>query len=128
MASTVKHFRKRDAILDYLRHTNQHPSAETVYSDLKQLIPDLSLGTVYRNLAYFRKEGLVNSLGAVNGVERYDGHIEPHVHFVCTACGCVRDLKNIQVPEELKSAAGAEAHASVENCCLTFQGRCSACQ
>ncbi len=128
MATTGKHFRKRDAILSYLRHTDQHPSAETVYAALKPQIPDLSLGTVYRNLAYFRSEGLIASLGAVKGVERYDGHIEPHVHFVCTDCGCIRDLANVQVPETLKSAAGAEAGARVENCCLTFTGKCSACQ
>ncbi len=128
MAATSKHFRKRDAILSYLRHTDQHPSAETVYSDLKQQIPDLSLGTVYRNLAYFRQEGLISTLGTVGGVERYDGDTHPHVHFVCTGCGCIRDLCNVQVPEELKSAAGAEANANVDTCCLTFQGRCSACQ
>ncbi len=128
MATTGKHFRKRDAILSYLRHTDQHPSAETVYAALKPQIPDLSLGTVYRNLAYFRAQGLVNSLGTVGGVERYDGYTLPHVHFVCTGCGCIRDLNHVQVPQELKSAAEREAHGKVENCCLTFQGRCSECQ
>ncbi len=128
MATTGKHFRKRDAILSYLRHTDQHPSAETVYAAMKPQIPDLSLGTVYRNLAYFRAEGLVNSLGSVGGVERYDGHIEPHVHFVCTVCGCIRDLHHVRVPQELTAAAGAEAGAQVDTCCLTFQGKCSNCQ
>ncbi len=127
MAATSKHFKKRDAILSYLRHTDQHPSAETVYAALKQQIPDLSLGTVYRNLAYFRNEGLVNSLGAVNGVERYDGHIEPNVHFVCSRCGCIRDLPDVQVPQDLKNAAGTQANAMVDACCLTFTGRCSDC-
>ena len=51
MEPRSKHFRKRDAILNYLRHTNEHPSAETVYAALKAEIPDLSLGTVYRNLS-----------------------------------------------------------------------------
>ena len=68
-----KHFRKRDAILAYLRQTDQHPSAETVYANLKTQIPDLSLGTVYRNLSLFKQQGLIVSLGSVDGVERYDG-------------------------------------------------------
>ena len=50
MEATSKNFKKRNAILSYLQHTNEHPSAETIYSDLKAEIPDLSIGTVYRNL------------------------------------------------------------------------------
>ena len=70
MEPRSKHFRKRDAILNYLRHTTEHPSAETVYAALKAEIPDLSLGTVYRNLSLFKEQGLIISLGSVNGVER----------------------------------------------------------
>lgn len=127
MEARSKHFRKRDAILTYLRHTDQHPSAETVYASLKQELPDLSLGTVYRNIALFKQQGLIASLGAVNGVERYDGNIDPHVHFVCTGCGCIRDLHRMHVPEELMRDAGIEADAAVDHCHLTFHGRCRAC-
>ena len=42
----TKHFRKRDAILEYLRHTQAHPSAEKIFTDLKEQIPDLAMGTV----------------------------------------------------------------------------------
>ena len=55
MESNQKHFRKRDAILDYLRSTTAHPSAETIYTDLKSQIPDLAMGTVYRNLTLFKQ-------------------------------------------------------------------------
>ena len=127
MEPRSKHFRKRDAILHYLRHTDQHPSAETVYASLKAEIPDLSLGTVYRNIALFKQQGLIISLGSVNGVERYDGNIDPHVHFVCTDCGCIRDLHALHVPEELNTAASREADAVVDHCHLTFHGRCHDC-
>ena len=70
MERTAKHFRKRDAILTCLRQTTVHPSAEWIYAKLKPEIPDLSLGTVYRNLALFKQQGLITSLGTVNGVER----------------------------------------------------------
>ena len=122
-----KHFRKRDAILAYLRTTDQHPSAETVYASLKTQIPDLSLGTVYRNISLFKQQGLIVSLGSVNGVERYDGNIDPHVHFVCTGCGTISDLHGLHVPEELNAAASREADAMVDHCHLTFHGRCREC-
>lgn len=64
---------KRDAILQCLRSTTCHPSAEWVYSQLKPRIPDLSLATVYRNLARFRAEGAVQVIGCVDGEDRYDG-------------------------------------------------------
>ena len=127
MEPRSKHFRKRDAILHYLQCTDQHPSAETVYATLKAEIPDLSLGTVYRNIALFKEQGQIVSLGSVNGVERYDGNIDPHVHFVCTGCGCIRDLHALHVPEELNTAASREADAVVDHCHLTFHGRCTAC-
>ena len=127
MEPSAKHFRKRDAILAYLRCTDQHPSAETVYAALKTEIPDLSLGTVYRNISLFKQQGLIVSLGSVKGVERYDGNIEPHVHFVCTGCGTVTDLHALHVPEELNAAASKEANAAVDHCHLTFHGRCRSC-
>ena len=127
MEPRSKRFRKRDAILAYLRSTDQHPSAETVYANLKTQIPDLSLGTVYRNISLFKQQGLIVSLGTVGGVERYDGNIDPHVHFVCTECGTVSDLHALHVPEELNAAAAREAGALVDHCHLTFHGRCHDC-
>ena len=60
-----------------------------VYDDLKQAFPKLSLGTVYRNLSMFKASGEIVSLGTVNGVERFDAIVEPHVHFICSGCGAV---------------------------------------
>lgn len=125
MESTGKHFRKRDAILAYLRNTDEHPSAEMVLSHVRKEIPDLSLGTVYRNLALFKQQGLVMSLGSVDGVERFDGNVNPHVHFVCRHCGAVRDLYSITLPEEI--LAQAKTCGKVEQWQLTFTGNCCAC-
>lgn len=127
MEARSKHFRKRDAVLAYLRSTDCHPTAEMVHAELKQQIPDLSLGTVYRNLALFKQQGLVQSLGTVNGVERYDGNVEPHVHFVCTCCDRVLDLHGLEIPEQLCNCAGKETGGTVEQCMLTFFGRCAQC-
>ena len=128
MERTAKHFRKRDAILSCLRQTTEHPSADWVYAKLKPEIPDLALGTVYRNLTLFKDQGLIASLGTVGGVERFDGNTTPHVHFICTNCHRVLDLHQIQVPAELNASAGRASGGVVESCQLTFRGRCSGCK
>jgi Fur family peroxide stress response transcriptional regulator len=87
-----KHSDKRDAILKVIQSTTEHPGAQWVYEKLKPLIPNLSLGTVYRNINLFLHEGLVVSVGVVDGEERFDGVVEPHPHLVCNCCGKVLDL------------------------------------
>ena len=125
--ATTKHFRKRDAILTYLQGTTAHPSAEMVYADLKQQIPDLSLGTVYRNLNLFKDQGLAMSVGTVKGVERFDGNTCPHVHFFCSDCGAVMDLPQMEVPQQLVSTAAGQIGGTVAQCQMTFTGLCRDC-
>ena len=128
MERTAKHFRKRDAILTCLRETDTHPSADWVYAQLKPQIPDLSLGTVYRNLNLFKDQGVIVSLGTVKGVERFDGNTSPHVHFICGGCGCVLDLEGIAVPNELQAAVAQATGGEVSGCQLTFTGSCMDCR
>ena len=127
MTGNTKRFKKRDAILEYLRSTKAHPSAEMIYTDLKPQIPDLAMGTVYRNLTLFKEQGLVASVATVDGVERFDGNTDPHVHFFCTQCGAVVDLTGLTVPEELNKAAATESGGQVGTCQLTFTGICMEC-
>lgn len=127
MERTTKHFRKREAILACLRETTVHPSADWVYARLKPEFPDLSLGTVYRNLALFKEQGLIQSIGTVSGVERFDGDIRPHAHHICTSCGCVGDLQDVTMLEELRHLACRYTDGSVSGCQLTFTGLCRDC-
>ena len=127
MEGIRKHSKKRDAILACLRGTDTHPSAEWVYARLKPQIPDLSLATVYRNLSLFKETGEIISLGTVNGLERFDGRTDPHVHFACTCCGSVVDLPEIPVPGELTAAAERQSGGKIDECRLTFYGLCAAC-
>ena len=127
MEVSGKNFRKRNAILEYLRGTKAHPSAETVYADLKQQIPDLSMGTVYRNLNLFRQQGTASVIATVRGVERFDANTDPHVHFVCNGCDAVLDLPEIQVPKELCHQAELGSSGHVTNYQLIFTGTCQTC-
>ena len=127
MEATSKNFRKRNAILAYLQDKVTHPSAEIIYSDLKQQIPDLSMATVYRNLTKFRQEGLVQCVATVKGVERYDANTDPHVHFICRHCDAVIDLHEMQIPPQLIDQAATVTGGKVDTCCLSFSGLCRDC-
>lgn len=127
MAVSGKHFKKRDTILSYLRNTNAHPSAEQIFRDLKGELPDLAMGTVYRNLTLFKEQGLVSSVATVRGVERFDANTQPHVHFICNQCDAVIDLHQMQVPDSLRSAACACCGGEIADYQLTFTGLCREC-
>lgn len=128
MEPSTKHFRKRNAILQYLQNTKVHPSAETVYADLKQTIPDLSMGTVYRNLNLFRQQGLANVIATVHGVERFDGNTDPHVHFICRGCDSVTDLMQMEIPQSLCTEASRQSGGDAQVCSLSFTGLCNQCK
>ena len=127
MEPRSKHFKKREAILNCLRSTTTHPTAEWVHAQLKAEYPDISLGTVYRNLALFKKQGIIQSVGTVNGTERFDGNPHPHVHFICTQCDAVLDLPELTPPQELCSAAAQGVGGQVSACNLSFTGICGEC-
>ena len=80
MEKAVRYSKKREAILEAIRSTKTHPSADWVYQTLKPTHPDLSLGTVYRNLDFFRQHGTIISVGVVKGQERFDATTTPHTH------------------------------------------------
>lgn len=128
MEAATKQFRKRNAIMECLRSTDLHPSAETVHEMLQCEHPDISLATVYRNLALFKRQGLIQSLGTVNGVERFDANTNPHVHFICNGCDAVMDLPQVQVPQALGNTAEEATGCQVSGCQLTFTGLCQNCQ
>ncbi len=91
METVRRNSKKRQAIYDALCSTKLHPSAEQLYIKLKREIPDLSLGTVYRNLGMLLSDGLIIKVANVGGEERYDADTRPHSHFICSCCGSVTD-------------------------------------
>ena len=95
--------RKREAILQTIRSTNTHPSADWIYQQLKPEYPDMSLGTVYRNLARFEQEGTIVLVSVVNGQERWDADTHPHAHFICRCCHSVQDLCEVKPDLHLDS-------------------------
>ena len=127
METNRRYSSKREAILSLLRGSKNHPSAEEIYTRLKPEYPDLSLGTVYRNIALFRADGDVVCVGTVDGQDRFDADTHPHAHFICEKCGRVVDLEESFLPEasypELREKYGfiPRTHGT------TFYGRCADC-
>lgn len=128
MDSVRKSSRKRQAMLSALRGTVEHPSAEMLYTRLKADYPELSLGTVYRNLSVLAEEGLVISVGNVDGQERYDARTAPHPHFVCRRCHRVIDL---DLPDTVSCLYGdieRDCGCKSESYALSVFGLCPECR
>lgn len=83
---------QRAVILTYLEKTYAHPTAETIFNDIKKEYPSISLNTVYRTLELFEKKQIIFAIIDTNGVRRYDAHTKPHIHLVCTVCGKITDI------------------------------------
>ena len=126
MEARSHYSRKREAIIAAVKEDHSHPSAETLYTALKKKYPDLSLGTVYRNLSQLKENGVVRPVAVVNGQERVDGIGGDHPHFICTKCGKVEDVK---LPERYDFSAVIEnvyGH-QVDHCELIVYGKCLSC-
>ena len=119
--------RQRQAIVDYLCSTKEHPTAETVYTHVREKYPKVSLGTVYRNLNLLAEEGQILRLTCGDGSDRFDGNPEPHYHFLCKGCGRVIDLM-LEPMGHIDVLAGAGFDGEVEGHTVLFHGKCSNCK
>ena len=88
----MKYSRQRNVILNIVRSSDVHPTADTVYELARQEIPGIGIATVYRNLNMLAENGDVIRINTVDGKDRFDGHVDEHYHMVCSCCGEVIDL------------------------------------
>ena len=123
----MKYSRQREALLRVLKSTRSHPTAYWVYEELKKEIPNISLGTVYRNLAQLTQNGDIIKLDVVSDKERFDAFTAQHAHFVCSRCGEVLDAQTPDF-EELCNKTEQKLGCSIESRSLTFYGTCSSCK
>lgn len=121
--------RQRAVILDVLRKSQaDHPTADTIYREARKSLPNISLGTVYRNLNFLRDQGLVREIRSnTSSSSRFEGQNPPHAHFHCTHCHCVHDL---QLPESLQSFRweNEASISSVDALDLHILGSCADCR
>lgn len=123
MATLRRYSRQRERIYQAVHASREHPSAQTVYDLLREEMPRLSLGTVYRNLHQMAQEGMLQELEGPTA--RFDACLAPHAHIRCTCCGRVMDLSALEEPAPVRSAA--QAGWQVERYSLMLEGICPAC-
>ncbi len=117
--------RQRKAILEALRATRSHPTAEELLRQVREVLPSTSLASIYRNLRVLKAEGLVREI-VTGGHRRYDGILTDHVHFICEVCHRVYDLEDgafrVQVRRWLPEGF------SVSGVHVELRGRCASCR
>lgn len=120
--------RQRQVVLEELVADLRHPTAAQIYDRVRQRLPRVSLGTIYRNLDILEESGqCVRLCGSASTEARFDGRIEPHLHHQCRVCGSVRDLKTmLPVMDELVDGT-IEGH-HVGRYSLILHGVCESCR
>ncbi len=118
---------QRRLILQVLRSTTSHPTADWVYERVRERLPNVSLGTIYRNLRALVVMGEALELNYGSGHDRFDGNPKPHYHFRCDACGKVYDIP-LPYDVQLDAAASKLFSGTVRGHRLEFYGTCSECE
>lgn len=122
----LRYSKQREMIYNYLLSTKAHPSAEMIYEDLKKHAPDLSLGTVYRNLKLLESISKVRKIANHHDHDRYDACVADHVHFLCTKCGRVYDINDTH-PAQISSNIKLDDGYMLSSISLTLSGLCPSC-
>ena len=126
--ANLKYSRQRESIKHFLATTKEHPTADTVYTHVKEEFPNISLGTVYRNLKLLTDLGEAIKITAPDGGDRFDGCTQPHNHFYCTKCKRILDLDLDMKKIEMINQAAADNFDGIINSSNTiFFGECSDC-
>lgn len=122
----TKFSRQREEIKKYLSTRKDHPTADNVYMAIRQEIPNISLGTVYRNLTLLADTGEILRLHVGDGADHFDFDTSPHYHFVCTECGSVSDLEMDSI-DSIMDVAGTNFAGQITGYVTYFYGICENC-
>lgn len=122
----LKRSRQRESIKNFLMTRKDHPTAEVVYTNVKKEYPNISLGTVYRNLALLTELGEIMKISTEDGPDRFDGNPLPHYHFICRKCDCVIDL-DMESVELMNQKARENFSGVIEGHKAYFYGVCAEC-
>ena len=118
---------QRRVVLDELSHMKSHPTAAELYAAVRQRLPRISLGTVYRNLEVLHEDGMIRKMEFSGAESRFDGNLEQHDHVRCTDCGRIADIFP-QGPDHISVPPEEMAGFQVVGYRLEFFGSCPRCQ
>ena len=118
----MRYSQQRELIKEIVRGTNCHPSADWIFNQTKKIIPNISLGTIYRNLKCLEEEGEMNTIYDGN-IARYDWNTESHEHLKCKECGDIVDVHLVH--KEFTSIVKKKFKFDVDDVEMTVIGTCS---
>ena len=121
-----KRSRQRERVLELLRGVGGHPTALWLYDKLRTEYPDLSMGTVYRNLGILTEQGLIGKIDFGGAIDRYDAVVSPHYHFICDRCGTIADL-SVPVDDQLNERVSNFSGHRARRHRIEFFGICESC-
>ncbi len=124
---TLKYSRQRESIKEFLLSRHDHPSADTIYENIRMIYPKISLGTVYRNLTLLENLGEIYRITTGDGADRFDGNTAPHHHFICNRCHKVMDLEMDNI-DFIQEAAAKNFDGVIERYNASFYGLCRDCK
>ncbi len=125
--TNLRSTRQRKVILEELRKVHNHPTADELYEMVRKRRPDISLGTVYRNLETLSARGLITKISLAGTRKRFDGRLEQHYHLRCLGCGKVEDLEMTSLGR-LDREARRLSNYVITGHSLEFYGLCPACR
>ena len=119
----MRYSRQREIVSDILKGRKDHPTADMIYTSAREIEPNISLGTVYRNLKLLADEGQILTLETEDKRLHYDGDTSRHSHFICSRCGKIIDLfKPAKTPTEIN-----ELNLKVTGEKCVYYGYCTDC-
>ena len=121
------HSRQREAILDILKKSYSHPTADEIYNDVKIELPNISLGTVYRNLDELVKSGIIKKIPTTSK-DRFDYMKSNHCHAICSECGHVHDIEINFNSDEMMNEIFAQSKIASNPKDIIIMGICNGCQ
>ena len=123
---TLKYSRQRESIKANLMSRRDHPTADALYASIREEFPNISLGTVYRNLNLLVETGEILKLTCGNGPDHCDGNATPHYHFVCRECGQIYDI-DLDEMTGLNASVQSKAPGKIDSHSILFYGHCYQC-
>lgn len=123
---SLKYSRQRESIKACLMARKDHPTADTLYTTIREEYPNISLGTVYRNLNLLVELGEIQKLTCGDGADHFDADTSPHYHFVCNKCGQVYDLP-LDPMDNINRLAQEQTECRIDSHTIYFYGTCKNC-
>lgn len=125
----LKYSRQREAIKECLMNRKDHPTADMVYDSVREEYPQISLGTVYRNLSLLVELGEAMKIACNDGIDHFDACVEPHLHFYCNQCSSMIDveIEDKKRITKLEKAVSESFKGNIMGSSIMFYGACEKC-